>query len=710
VSERSLFDRALAAIPAAIGFLGLLALYFWQSSQRHTPTIFTDELKWAQLSRGIAATGHAVQRGKSVSFDSLYAYAIAPAWWAHSTQTAYAIAKDIDTTLMCLTAVPVYLLARMLVSPRAATIAALGSICTSALFYAGYLLPETIAYPYFALAAYVSIRALAGAGRRWTIAAIVVDLVAIEVRSELVIVGGAFVVAASVLWVVGPRGRRFRNGWSVMDHAGVALLGVGAFVVANEIVSPHAIPWTVVTQNYQAEMWTLGLTSVSALAIGMGVLPVVAGLASLWLPERKNDPAWRAFASFTAASILLAWLYTGIKATYLWTQVYTRIEERNLIYLAPLFLVGTVVYFSSRRPWLPGVLVSLAVVADLVLHYGYQLDYPYFESPGYGITQLANREWHWPQHEMRIGLAIACGVTLGLVLLPYLRVPRIAVQGMLVLAIAATGTWMLAGEITSANGAAAGAKDGGSAGLAPNWVDQTTHGQKVTFLGQGLTPGQSTGVNILEFWNRSIANVWAIGSAPAPGPGYTLTPDLLTTDGLLSSDPGDPYVIEQNGVDVIGQAVASLPNTELVRIASHPWHLRQVQYGINYDASWITGYPPATTATGTYAYLDKASGPGVLHIDVGRLAFCQHSPGTNAVVRLGPVGLTSQRQATVAKASVVRRFHVADCTHQRLSFHVTPPVAVEVTASPLTPGSDYGLSDQRAFGVQASFAFTPDKR
>ena len=74
------------------------------------PWLFTDELEWSQLSRAIATTGRAARRGQPHSFDSLYSYLIAPAWWIHSTADAYAAIKYLNVVVMCLTAVPVYLL------------------------------------------------------------------------------------------------------------------------------------------------------------------------------------------------------------------------------------------------------------------------------------------------------------------------------------------------------------------------------------------------------------------------------------------------------------------------------------------------------------------------------------------------------------------------------------------------------------------------
>ena len=81
----------------------------------------------------------------------------------------------------------------------------------------------------------------------------------------------------------------------------------------------------------------------------MGILPVIGGFASLRLPERRGDPAYRAFAAYAAATILCVSLYTAVKAAYLSTVFATLWEERNLIYLSPLLLVGTALVFESKK-------------------------------------------------------------------------------------------------------------------------------------------------------------------------------------------------------------------------------------------------------------------------------------------------------------------------------------------------------------------------
>jgi Predicted membrane protein (DUF2079). len=232
-------DRFLAAIPVMVAVLVLLALLLWEAAGLKTPIVFGDELEWSMISRSIAHTGSRRAPRRADRLPLLLRVLIAPLWWLSSTNTSYTGIKYVQTIVMALAAVPVYFLARTLVSTRWATAVALGTLCTSAYVYAPLILPEALAYPTFMLCAYVSVQALAGRGRRWTIAAVVLSLLAIGVRNQLAMAFGALVLAAAWLWVVGPRGRRFRSGWSLVDHIGAVVLLVGAFIVVNRFFSPH---------------------------------------------------------------------------------------------------------------------------------------------------------------------------------------------------------------------------------------------------------------------------------------------------------------------------------------------------------------------------------------------------------------------------------------------------------------------------------------
>ena len=698
--ERTTLDRFLAVVPAAVAGLTLLSILLWEASALKSPIIFGDELEWSMISRAIAHTGHGARLGQPTGFRSFFAYLISPWWRLSSTHAAYTAIKYWDTLVMAAAAVPVYLLGRTLVPTRWAAVAALGTLCTSAYFYAPLLLPETLAFPAFCLCAYVSVQALAGRGRPWTVTAVLLSIAVIGVRTQLAMALLALALAAAWLWVVGPRGRRFRSGWSLADHVGAALLLIGAFVVLNRFASPHAQQWSYVTQSFKGRIWHLGLESGSAFAIGLAILPAIGGLASLWVPERRHDAQWRAFAAYFAASIVSFGTYTGVKAAWNSTQVFTRVEERNLIYLGPLFLIGTVIVLSSRRIWLPGVLAATAFVAWLVLGYGYQLDYPYSDSPGYGIATMANRAFYWTQTDIRIAIGVTLVVSLSVLLLKRsARIPRTAASAGVGLALLTAAVWMTAGQVTSARGAQNAAQQSIDHLVHPlNWVDQATHGAGVTYLGQNIQA--PLGLWLTEFWNRSIEHVYTLdGSAPGPGP--TVTPDLKKPDGTLRVDPGLSYVLADGGVTLAADPIRQHGTLILYRLRSHPWKLRQTVIGRTGDG-WFQSY-------GAYAYFGPDRS-GTLSLQIQSTLCPPKAPVQYATIRVGPVALDEQRAPVVRRATYVRRVVVPTCADtvrsRLLSFAVKTPVAVEVRIAPTISPAAYGVnSDTRQLGAQIGFGF-----
>jgi hypothetical protein len=241
-------------------------------------------------------------------------------------------------------------------------------------------------------------------------------------------------------------------------------------------------------------------------------------------------------------------------------------------------------------------------------------------------------------------------------------------------------------------------------------VDAADHDQGATFIGQALSPGDDLGVNLEEFWNRSLKNIWSLdGSAPGPGP--VTTPDLVKANGLLSSDPGLPYVLETNAVDMVGSVVVKTSGLKLIHVPK-PWRLRQASYGVGSDG-WISGATgDATTADAAYAYFDTGAGRGRLTVTIDRHTFCPQtrSPGTNVVVKIGPVALNEQRAPIVKSAEHRFSFHLADCTTRTFTVAAVPPVAVQVHVSGLAKGTDYGVPDSRLFGAHAEFGFAPAKK
>src|SRR5262245_25950139 len=228
-------DRVLAALPWVGLGLAVLTFFWVEASLRKTPWLFTDELEWTQLSRAIASTGHAARRGDPIFFKSLYSYIIAPAWWLNSTSAAYAAIKYLNVVVMCLAAVPAYLLSRMLVSRRVAVAVAVLTIAIPAMSYTSAIVPESLAYLWFCLCAWLAVRALAAPALASVALAVVPAALGPLVRKQFVVLPVTLLLAAVVRWLLGDWGGTApRRRWLRALLAFVVVAAVG--VVFNWLV------------------------------------------------------------------------------------------------------------------------------------------------------------------------------------------------------------------------------------------------------------------------------------------------------------------------------------------------------------------------------------------------------------------------------------------------------------------------------------------
>ena len=204
-----------------------------------------------------------------------------------------------------------------------------------------------------------------------------------------------------------------------------------------------------------------------------------------------------------------------------------------------------------------------------------------------------------------------------------------------------------------------------------------------TFIGQNISTGQALGVNLLEFWNRSVKHIWSLdGSAPGPGP--TLTPDLRDRYGTLSHDPGLQYVVATDRVNLIGPVVAPRRGLTVRKIEQHPWRLHDSRATASPTTAGSPGSSDDPVADGTYAYFGPETNAGVACDHRRPAGFCATgAPGTHVTVRVGPLALNEQHAPSVAHATWVKRFVTAELRVNEHSIRsMTPPLAVQVHADP----------------------------
>src|SRR5919198_710127 len=345
----TLADRFLAAVPLLSIFFWLGVLYTWEAWRHGTPWLFGDELELTQLARSIAETGHPARRGDPYTFKSLYTYLMAPAWLLDDVHQAYATIRYLGVILMTLTVFPAYGIARMIVGKWPALFVAAGAAAIPAVAYAPMIVEEPLAYPYATLTFFLVLRALVDRTRWWIAGALLTSFAGFLVRDELVALVAAFALAACFFAWSTDRAARWRIRWRRSDWVGFAVLLVGIGVAASAFIGHHNREWLIATDHFKHRVLTLGLDAAGSLAIGLGVFPLVAGLASLW-PVRgeRQTPQLTAFRSVLAASVITFGLYTATKAAYVSSSFGTYTYERNLIYVAPLFLAGTALWLERR--------------------------------------------------------------------------------------------------------------------------------------------------------------------------------------------------------------------------------------------------------------------------------------------------------------------------------------------------------------------------
>jgi hypothetical protein len=713
-ATRTVADRLLAATPLLSVFVWLCVIYGWEAWRHGSPWLFGDELELTQLSRSIAATGHAARRGSPYSFHSLYTYLISPAWLIDNTERAYATVRYIGVALMALTVFPAYGLARTVVGRGPALFAAAAASTIPAVAYSSMLVEEPLAYLYSTSCLFLIARALAVRSRRWIGGAVTAAVVAPLFRGELVVLPVILVLGGLVVAWCSDRVSRRRSSWGVWDWAGFVVLAAGAVVLFSAVLGKHSFQWYVATGIYKHRMLVLGSHAAGALTIGLGVFPVVAGLASLW-PVRgeRHSPELRAFRAVLFAALIAFGVYTAVKATYVSTIFGTYTYERNLIYLAPLLFVGTALWIERRRLHPVAVAVAAGLACYLVLSTPYEMDRDSsYNAPGLAILEQSNRWLGLTPAGAKIVLGTAVAITLWVLLLPQPFVAR--ARGILVGAAALVVlAWNLTGEIGFANASNRFSRLSlSNIHGNPTWLDDATGGAPSLYLGQQMKDQNSE--NLLEFWNRSLKQVWSLDGT-APGPGPTLTPDLRKTNGTLSADPGYPYVVAENGIELAGRRVAI--HYHRAGGGFDAWRLYRVTHPLRLRSA-ITGlYPGGWSGPNDTAYTRYSTGGdrnGTMRITVSRRDWAGPDVKSKVTILMGTVKIGPDHQPAIGRVTATRTWFIHSDLQQtfvlptpgprfRVEVHVDPKFVPEE----LSPGT---TNDSRVLGAVVTYRFSDSPR
>jgi hypothetical protein len=500
------------ALVCAVG-----AVYHWLQSRGHvTPAVFTDELLFAELARSIAAGDGFVVRDQPLFFPAFVPPLLqAPAWLAGSTPLAYAIAKAVNTLLMCSAALPAFWLARQLVRPAYALIVAAATIAGGGMVYHGYLTSESAAYPVFLLAVAVSVRALAASSPRRDAIAVAVLFLAVLTRAQFVVLPLVFLLA---ILLVGRPLRRHVTALAALGGAALLALVAGASALGfYEGVRTLDYP---LGETLRWTAWTAAL-----LPFGVGLLVVPGAVVGLVYAVRDRRATGRAFGVVTALLVVLMPLQAGLIASGESHKPF----ERYAFYLVPLMFLAFFTFaepgVSDRRLYGAAAL-GLAGLSLLIPFASLALDPFSFDSPTLSAVETLGR---WTSQGDAAALFAVAGIAAAVAAVALQRRPVLLGAACVVIAFS-IGVAAYEGDKRMTRRTLESL-----APPQPDWLERTgiPSADVLALPGGSLHSGW-----VLESWNRNVGRTLHLGDVPHDQLPYTEVG--LNADGGVVTAAGEP--------------------------------------------------------------------------------------------------------------------------------------------------------------------------
>jgi hypothetical protein len=357
----------VSALALTALYVVAVAVYVLLGRREHIPIIAPDEFSYKHVAQSIAQGNGFTWRGGSFPIRAaLYVLFIAPAWLISSGASAYTLAKAAGPFAMCLTAVPVWLLVRPLVSRRWALAAAALSLSGTWMVSSAGILTENLALP-LSTACLCSTVALLRTGRtRWLAVAIGFAALAAFARLEMVVLGPIILGAALVNMA------RLRGDWHARVTSARPALAVTGAALAALLVAYLVAPNTLLGSYNGVQAWHVGAWSLArktaihlaGLVALTGVVPALAVLAaslrrSNWARDDSGPLLVVIWTSAAGFAIVAGAAMVGFAAP--WPI------ERYVEYPAPLLLAAFVVLLAQRRLRWPEVVIATAALSPLLL-------------------------------------------------------------------------------------------------------------------------------------------------------------------------------------------------------------------------------------------------------------------------------------------------------------------------------------------------------
>jgi hypothetical protein len=661
----------------------------WLARGMLGPFVMVDELIYSELAKSFAdRLAFAVREIPTRGYGIVYPIAIAPAYLLFErVPDAYAAVKTINSLVMSLAAIPAYLVARRVVRPPLALLAAVLSVAIPSMVYTATVMTENVFYPVFLLAALLLVRMVERPTARAQVAFLAVVVLALLTRAQAIAIVPAALTAPLLLGVFGRTGLRaglrpYRLLYAVV--AGTALLAVAAQVARGRSLSSLLGAYSVVGEGtYDVGKALRYLVyHLAELDLYLGVIPVAVTIVLVGRSRTLDRP----LQALLAVTLALTGWFAVVVATFA-SRFADRIQERNLFVVAPLFLVLLLAWVERGAPRPRYLAAAAAASALLVLAIPFEtfittssVSDTLMLLPWWAVLAKVGIEWV-------PSLAVLLCVLFAAVTLVVPRRYAIALP-LIVLAywvVVLKPIWF--GPYPyGVKQAGAGALFQGIRGAPRDWIDAAVpSGVSVAVLYTGRADRFT--VNQNEFFNRSVGQVY-LTAGPTPGGVGEIPVALGGPDGVVRLPDGSPlapgYLLADGSVEPEGKAVA-----------------RDLGLGMTV---WRVDGPlvlASTKVTGVYD--DRWSGPSVTWTRK------QCRGGSLTVSLSGDATLFPEGQ-TVA-ASTGQSVRVAPNQVARLTVPVRPRhgvCAARFTVAPTAVPSEVlaGSTDDRVLGTHfTAFAY-----
>jgi hypothetical protein len=555
--------------------VGAFLVYALLSTLVSVPRVHPDEVRYMIGASSLVEGDGLRLRGDEYGFGPLHASALALVLWLSSgLEAAYPWFKVVNALFWALTAIPVYLLARRLVSSWWAVLAAGLTIAIPSSISVATVMTESMAFLASAWALHATMLALERPSVRRQLVLLAAIAVAFLTRSQLGVLYVGWLAALGVHWWISPAARPRRRS----DLVGflpsllpllAAILALGARVAAGS--SPRdslGAYWELWRGYHPFDVATWVVYHLADFELYLAVIPLAVApivLARLVRSGRAGSIVDSAFAS-----LFLAANATGLLVVAAFTSTpwgYDRLHDRYGFYLLPLWLIVFVVWFADG---LPRPLVATATGVLLALVLPAILPFRQLANEA-GIDTVPGALWVWVESQVagpgplsgtRLLALFVVVLLLALLLLP--RRAGLALAGAVLGVFAVTSVLAWERLIDAPEDAVfAGA-------LERSWIDAAVaEDASVTklYIDTDCSSAlQRHALFLTEAFNATVDGAAYIGDSVPDG--LPIESVDVGSDGTLELSPGNrltaEYVFTQPGIELAGEQVATGTNADLV--------------------------------------------------------------------------------------------------------------------------------------------------